>query len=42
MFGLLECDHYIGDIIIPWIVQSRFCSIHFTVTLNGLKNVKRF
>ena len=41
MFGLLECDHYIGDIIIPWIVQSRSCSIHFTVTLTGLKNVKR-
>ena len=38
-FGLLDCDHYIGDIVIPWIVKPGFCSIHFTVTLAGLKNV---
>ena len=38
-FGLLDCDRYIGDIFIQWIVKSGFCSIHFTVTLAGLKKV---
>ena len=38
-FGLLDCVRYIGDIVIPWIVKSGFCSIHFSVTLAGLKNV---
>ena len=38
-FGLLDCDRYIGDIVILWIVKSGFCSIHLTVTLAGLKNV---
>ena len=42
MFGLLDCDHYIGDIVIPWIVKSGFCSIHFAVILAGLKNVKHY
>jgi len=37
-FGLLKCDRYIGDIVIPWIVKQ----IHFTVILAGLKNVKRY
>ena len=37
MFGLLDWDHYIGDIVI-----SVFCSIHFTVTLVGLKKVNRY
>ena len=41
-FGLLDCDHYIGDIVIPRIVKPGFCSIHFTVTLTGLKNVNRY
>ena len=41
-FGLLDCDRYIGDIVIPWIVQPGFCSIHYTVTLAGLKNVNRY
>ena len=41
-FGLLKCDGYIWDIVIPWIVKSGFCSIHFTVILAGLKNVKRY
>jgi len=36
-FGLLKCDRYIGDIVIPWIVKSGFCSIHFTVILAGWK-----
>ena len=40
-FGLLDCDRYIGDIVIPWIVKSGFCSIHFTAILAGLKNVKQ-
>ena len=40
-FGLLYCDRYIGDIIIPWIVKPGFCSIHYTVTWAGLKNVNR-
>ena len=41
-FGLLKRDRYIEDIVIPWIVKSGFCSIHFTVILAGLKNVKRY
>ena len=40
-FGLLDCDHYIGNIVIPWIVKPGFCSIHFTVTLAGLKMLYR-
>ena len=36
--GLLDCDRYIWDIVIPSrIVKSGFCSIYFTVTLAGLK-----
>ena len=41
-FGLLDCDHYIGDIVIPWIVKPGFCSIHYTVTLARLKNVNHY
>ena len=41
-FGLLDCDRYIGEIVIPWIVKPGFCSIHYTVTLTGLKNVNRY
>ena len=41
-FGLLDCDCYIGDIVIPWTVKLGFCSIHCTVTLAGLKNVNRY
>ena len=29
-------------IVIPWIVKSGFCSIHFSITLAGLKNVNRY
>ena len=36
-FGLLDCVRYIGDIAVPWIVKPGFCSIHYTVTLAGLK-----
>ena len=41
-FGLLDCVRFIGDIVIPWSAKSRFCSIHFTVKLAGLKNVNRY
>ena len=36
-FGLLDCVRYKEDFVI-----SRFCSIHFTVTLAGLKNIVRY
>ena len=36
-FGVLNCVCYIEDFVI-----SRFCSIHFTVTLAGLKNVVHY
>lgn len=39
---LLDYDRYIGDIVIPWIIKLGFRSIHFTVTLDGLKNVKHY
>ena len=38
-FGLLDCVRYNGDFVIPGFVISGFCSIHFTVTLAGLKNI---
>ena len=39
MFGLLDCVRYNEDFVISRFVISRFCSIHFTVTLAGLKNI---
>ena len=36
-FGLLDCVRYNEDFVI-----SRFCSIHFTVTLAELKNIVRY
>ena len=39
--GCLDCDSYIGDIVILWIVKPGFCSIHYTVTVVRLKNVNR-
>ena len=36
-FGLLDCARHNEDFAI-----SRFCSIHFTVTLAGLKNIVRY
>ena len=36
-FELLDCVRYNEDFVI-----SRFCSIHFTVTLAGLKNIVRY
>ena len=37
MFGLLNCASYNRDFVI-----SRFCSLHFTATLAGLKNIVRY
>ena len=37
MFGLLDCVRFNEDFVI-----SRFCSIHFIVTLAGLKNIVRY
>ena len=36
---LLDCVRYNEDFITSRFVTSRFCSIHFTVTLAGLKNI---
>ena len=41
-FGLLDCDLYIGDIVILWIVKPGFFSMHYNVTLARLKNVNRY
>ena len=38
-FGLLDCARYIDDFVISRSVILRFCSIHFKVTLAGLKNI---
>ena len=41
-FGLLDCVHYNKDFVISRfvILSSRFYSIHFTITLAGLKNIR--
>ena len=41
-FGLLDCVRYNENFVISRFVVSRFCSIHFTVTLAGLKNIVRY
>ena len=41
-FGLLECVRYNEDFVMSRFVISRFCSIHFTVTLAALKNNVRY
>ena len=41
-FGLLDCVRYNEDFVISRLVISRFCSVHFTVTLPGLKNIVRY
>ena len=41
-FGLLDCVRYSEDFVISRLVISRFGSIHFTVTLAGLKNIVRY
>ena len=41
-FELLDCVRYKEDFVILRFVISRPCSIHFTVTLAGLKNIVRY
>ena len=41
-FGLLDCARYNEDFVISRFVISRFCFIHFTVTLFRLKNIVRY
>ena len=41
-FALLDCDRHIEDIVVPEIVKPGFCSIRYTVTLAGLKNVNHY
>ena len=43
-FGLPDSVRYKynEDFVISRFVISRFCSIHFTVTLAGLKNIVRY
>ena len=38
----LNCVYSIKDFVISRFVLSRFCSIHFTVTLARLKNITRY
>ena len=38
-FGFFDCVCYNEDFFILSFVISRFCSIHFTVTLAGLLNI---
>ena len=38
-FGVLDCVRYIENFVLSRFVTLRFCSIHFTVTLAGLKNI---
>ena len=40
-FGLVYCVRYNEDFVISRFVVSRFCFIHLTVTLAGLKNTVR-
>ena len=41
-FALLDCVRYNEDFFTSRFVVSRFCSIHFPVTLAGLKNIVRY
>ena len=41
-FGLLDCVRYNEDCVISRFVISRFCYVHFTVTLAGLENIVRY
>ena len=41
-FGFLDCVRYNKDFVLPRFVISRFCSIHFTVTLAWLKKIVRY
>ena len=39
---LLDCARYNKDFALLKFVISRFCSLHFTVTLAGLKNIVHY
>ena len=39
---LLDCARYNKDFVILKFIISRFCSLHFTVTLAGLKNIVHY
>ena len=41
-FGLLDYVRYNEDFVMSRFVISRFCFIHFPVTLVGLKNIVRY
>ena len=41
-FGVIDCVRYIEDFVISRFVISRFCSIHFSVSLARLKNIVRY
>ena len=41
-FGPLDCARYNEDFVISRLVISRFCSMHFTITLAGLSNIVRY
>ena len=41
-FGVLDYVRYIEVFVISRFVMPRFCSIHFIVTLAGLKNIIRY
>ena len=41
-FGLLGCVRYNENFVMSRFVISRFCSIHFTVTVAGLKHLVRY
>ena len=43
-FGILDCVCYVKDFVISrfFACISRFCSIHFALTLAGLKNIVRY
>ena len=41
-FGLLVGVRYLGDSLILGFVISGFCSIHFTLTLAGLRKIVRY
>jgi len=40
--GRLDCVRYNEDFVISRFVILRFCSIHFTVILAGLKKIVRY
>ena len=41
-FGFLNCVRFNEDFVILRFIISKFCSIHFTVTLAGLKKIVRY